>query len=105
MRPNGAGMTVDGKRPSGRLKFLFIRRIIRSVASFLSGRDCERRLGLGAGGGSVSGSKNVEKQVVFNDFGDFEGSRSEVVLGGSWEASWGLSGGSRGRLGSLLGPS
>ena len=46
---------------------------------------------------------------VFSDFGDFEGSGSEVVFGGSWEASWGLSGGLSGPfwepLGLLLGAS
>ena len=40
----------------------------------------------------------------WKDFGDLEGSRSEVVLGGSWEASWGLSGGISGPSWETLGP-
>ena len=43
-------------------------------------------------GGGVWGPKMLKNHLCFNDFGDFEGSRSEVVLGGSWGASWGLSG-------------
>ena len=44
----------------------------------------------------------LKNHWFFNVFGDFEGSRSEVVFGGSWEASWGVLGGA---VGAVLGAS
>ena len=44
----------------------------------------------------------LKNHWFFNDFGDFEGSRSEVVLGGSWG---GLLGALGGGLGAVLGAS
>ena len=55
-------------------------------------------------GGGVWGPKMLKNHWFFNVFGDFEGSRSEVVFGGSWEASWGLSGGLSGPFWEPLGP-
>ena len=57
------------------------------------------RWGVGSGA-----QKCYKNHLFFNDFGDFEGSRSEVVLGGSWGASWGLSGGLSGPFWEPLGP-
>ena len=60
-------------------------------------------------GGGVWGPKMLKNHWFFNDFGDFEGLCSKVVLGGPWEASWGLFGGVSGPfwepLGLLLGVS
>ena len=108
--PPASNLTqMKRKAALGRLKLLRCLKLILSFASFLSGRYAERWVGLVAGGGWHLGSEIVEKPwCSLKDFDDyFEGSRSEVVLGGSWEASGGLSGEGSGPswepLGRLLG--